>query len=52
MTIEQNIDNCRFNGKIDSTVVNDIEETLKINIPKNYRDFIENYDSGNSCYRF
>ncbi len=47
MTIEQNIDNCWFNGKTDSTVIDDIEEKLGINIPRNYRDFIENYGSGN-----
>ncbi|MFD0990699.1 SMI1/KNR4 family protein [Mariniflexile jejuense] len=47
MTIEQNIDNCRFNGKIDSDVIEDIEKSLGISIPRNYRDFIENYGCGN-----
>ncbi|MFS4484379.1 SMI1/KNR4 family protein [Hyunsoonleella sp. 2307UL5-6] len=47
MTIEQNIDNCRFNGKIDSVVIENIEKSLGFNIPKNYRHFIENYGSGN-----
>ncbi|WP_435262655.1 SMI1/KNR4 family protein [Tenacibaculum sp. nBUS_03] len=47
MTIQQNIDNCRFNGKIDSDVIDNIEKLLGINLPRNYRDFIEIYGSGN-----